>query len=242
MQRHNRYKCVRESRRGHMETWWAWGVTHTHTHTHTHTQRCALSKEQTLYLMSIKRWWLKSQVHSIFPRAMFISAPGRRLFSKLEMSPWAESGDSALLSVIFPAALAVLKKKMPLRKPIWAYQPYQQKMNLNSGCRWWYWDNAWWVRNIVGGKCVLLYILSLCVYVCIYTWHTHKKFEGSKQCHFCKRKRTTRHFAMWTIFKGLADPVRTLHFFTNLNPNASYLEVDTEEKIKSSHLYFYSTL
>lgn len=161
--------CVRGSRRGHVETWWAWGVIPTNTH----TQRCALSKEQTLYLISIKRWWLKSQVHSIFPRAMFISAPGRRLFSKFEMSPWAESGDSALLSV-FPAALTVLKKKMPLRKPIWAYQPYQQKMNLNSGCRWWYWDNAWWVRNIVGGKmCIIIYILSLCVYVCIYTCHTH---------------------------------------------------------------------
>lgn len=135
-------------------------------YTHTHTHRCALSKEQTLYLMSIKRWWLKSQVHSIFPRAMFISAPGRRLFSKFEMSPWAESGDSALLS-IFPAAPAVLKKKMPLRKPIWAYQPYQQKMNLNSGCRWWYWDNAWWVRNIVGGKmCIIIYI-CLCVSMCV---------------------------------------------------------------------------
>ncbi len=146
------------------------------THTHTHTERCALSKEQTLYLMSIKRWWLKSQVHSIFPRAMFISAPGRRLFSKLEMSPWAESGDSALLSVIFPAALAVLKKKMPLRKPIWAYQPYQQKMNLNSGCRWWYWDNAWWVRNIVGGGGggIIIYFVSVCLCVYLYMPYTQE--------------------------------------------------------------------
>ncbi len=148
------------------DTWKHGGLEASHTHTHTHTHRCALSKEQTLYLMSIKRWWLKSQVHSIFPRAMFISAPGRRLFSKFEMSPSAESGDSALLSVIFPAALAVLKKKMPLRKPIWAYQPYQQKMNLNSGCPWWYWDNAWWVRNIVGGD-VYYYIFCLCVSMCV---------------------------------------------------------------------------
>ncbi len=46
---------------------------------------------------------------------------------------------------------------------------------------------------------------------------------------------------MSTILKVLADPVRTFNFLLILNPNASYLEVDTEEK-KSSHLYFYSTL
>lgn len=165
------------------------GVIHTHTRRHT----CALSREQTLYLMSIKRCWLKSQVHSIFPRATFISAPGRRLFSKFEMSPWAESGDSALLFV-FPAAPAVLKKKMPLRKPIWAYQPYQLKMNLNSGCRWWYWDNAWWVRKMGGVGNVYYYtVYILCVCVCAYTFHKHKKFQGSIQSNFLgKRQRTTR--------------------------------------------------
>lgn len=155
MQTQKRYKCVcawiKARTRGNMMA--LRRESHKQTHTDVH-----YPEEQSLYLMSIKRWWLKFQVHSIFPRAMFISAPGRWLFSKFEMSPWAESGDSALLSV-FPAAPAVLKKKMPLRKPIWAYQPYQQKMNLNSGCQWWYWDNAWWVRNIVRGEmCIIIYI------------------------------------------------------------------------------------
>lgn len=110
----------------------------------------------------------------------------------------------------FPVAPVMLKKKMPLRKPIWAYQPYQQKMNLNSGCRWWYWDNAWWVRNIVGGKmCIIIFCLCVSMFVSIHAIHTRSLRNPTKVISFVQWKENDNQ-TMSTILKVLADPIRIL--------------------------------